>query len=148
MNIKFGLNKSPKVQIGKTVIWPTGGDRTGSLRDGSSIIDPVILVAAGPGAFTGINYFHVPDWGRYYFITNIESVRNGMVQISGHVDVLESAKADIKKQYCIVETTQTGFNRDLNDGTFKIYQNRTVINKFEFPESFGPASWVLALAGS
>ena len=148
MIVNFGFNKSTKTKVDKVIEWPANGQHEGTLVDSCSITDPVIQVVGGAGSFHAINYFYIPLFHRYYFITGIRSIRTGMLEISGHCDVLSSAAAEVKEHYCVVESTQTGFNRNLNDGSFKIYQNRAVVNKFEFPESFGPSSWVLALAGS
>ena len=150
MRIRFGFNKSNKNELTKTVVYSEGGDREGSLVDGTSIINPVILCKGGPRAFTNVNYFHVPDFGRYYYITKIESVRTGIVRVSGHVDVLSSFASQIRTNNCIIERTEKRYNRFLNDGSFRVYQNREVINKYEFPEAnkFSTFDFVLALAGS
>ena len=47
---------------------------TGNLRDGTSIVDPEILIEYD-GALTDCNYMYISTFHRYYFITNIESVR-------------------------------------------------------------------------
>lgn len=153
MIVQFGFNKSPRNKIEKEVTWPTGGDREGSLVDSCSITDPEIRVFAGAGAFTNINYFYIPDFGRYYFITNIVSVRTGVVSIKGHVDVLASFAEEIKKNDAIFANLQKsglalGFNKYLNDGTFRVYQDRYVVNKFEFSGGFTQSEYVLAMAGS
>ena len=149
MIINFGLNNSPKVTLEKSVIWPEDGQKTGTLKENTSVINPVILVKGVSHLFDSYNYFYVPAFKRYYFITDIVSVRKGLVEISGHCDVLSSAGNRVKEQYAIVETSQSYFNTLLNDGSFKTYQDRYVINDFKFPYSFEtPGDYVLALAGS
>lgn len=150
MIVNFGFNKSTKTKVDKVIEWPTNGQHEGTLVDSCSITDPVIRVVGGAGSFYAINYFYIPLFHRYYFITGIKSIRTGMVEITGHCDVLSSAATQLKEHYCIVDSAQKGFNKYLNDGSFKIYQNRVVINKYEFPEEykFNDSSFVLALAGS
>ena len=146
--INFGYNKSPKETIDKDVQYPTAGQKTGILKDSTSVTDPVIIVDGISHLFTAYNYFEIPDFHRKYFITELVSYRKGLVQISGHCDILSSASAIVKLQPCIVSYAQTGFNRKINDGSFTVYQNREVINNFEFPSSFDTFDYVLALAGS
>lgn len=153
MLIRFGYNKSPVNKIYKSVQWPEGGERYGTLVDSTSITDPEILLPAGAGAFKYNNYFWIPDFGRFYFLTGITSVRKGMVSVTGHVDVLTSFADDIAKNTAIFKNLEQenillGFNKYINDGTFKVYQNRKVINKFEFDQGFTETQYVLAMAGS
>lgn len=153
MRIVFGYNKSPKEFLTKSVNWPDSGDREGSLVNGTSILDPEILVSAGSGSFTGINYFYIPDFGRYYFVTGQESVRTGLVKIRGHVDVLTSYRTEIIDNYAIFsnleqKNARIGYNKYINDGTFKVYQDRYIIDKYPFSGGFSASEYVLAMAGS
>lgn len=146
--IRFGRCDSTKNKIVKDIHWPDGGNRTGELRGECEITDPVILVPAGAGAFTGLNYFYIEEFGRFYFITKIRSVRTGMVEVSGHVDVLTSYATYIVNQSAIFSNLQSGYNKMINDQSFKVYQDRFVINDFPFPQSFNTFEYVLAMAGS
>jgi len=65
----------------------------GSLRDSSKVVKPTILVELeNPSQY---NYMYIPDFGRYYFITEIESVRTNLWNITGTVDVLMSFQEEI-----------------------------------------------------
>ena len=44
---------------------------TGELKEECSLMDPVILIASDT-APTGVNYAYIADFGRHYFIKNIE----------------------------------------------------------------------------
>lgn len=146
MIINFGYNKSEKNRITKDVSY--GVTREGSLKNECNIINPTVIITGGTGGFTNINYFYIEDFGRYYFVTDIRSIRTGLVEITGHVDVLSSFADEIKKNSAIIDRTERKYNRMLNDGSFRIYQNRAVINKFPFPNQFTDYSYVLAMAGS
>lgn len=153
MAVLFGYNKSMKERVYKNVDWENRGYRTGSLVESTSITDPVILIQGGKSLFTGVNYFYVPDFGRFYYIRKIETIRTGVVRISGHVDVLYSFADDLKDNSAIFSSMQQagtlfGFNKYLNDGTFRVYQDRVVINKYEFTAGFSHSEYVLAMAGS
>lgn len=65
----------------------------GSLRSESSIINPTFLVQANN--VTQYNYCFIPDFNRYYFITDIVSIRTNLWRVSCRVDVLMSFKTQI-----------------------------------------------------
>lgn len=66
---------------------------SGSLRNESNVLNPTILIEhANP---TGYNYCHIPDFGRYYYITEFKSVRTGIWQLNLSVDVLMSYSTQI-----------------------------------------------------
>ena len=64
------------------------------MKTSSSIQFPIVELKLAPGAYPAWNYAHIPDLGRYYFITNATYVR-GVWEISLTVDVLASFKSDI-----------------------------------------------------
>lgn len=66
---------------------------TGNLRNESSVITPVFTIEH-PNP-TSYNYCFIPDFNRYYFITNIESVRTNLWRIHCNVDVLMSYQVQI-----------------------------------------------------
>lgn len=76
-----------------STLEPTGGsDYTVELKGGSDLLDPVLLyhTASIPSA----SMFKFA--GRYYYVTGIKSVRKDLWEISGHVDVLATYKANIQ----------------------------------------------------
>ena len=87
---------------------------TGTLRNGTSIIDPVILVS-DVSDISGVNYCKINEFNRYYFINNIKSVNNNLWELSCHVDVLQSYADEIRAQSGIVERQENYFNLYLND---------------------------------
>lgn len=65
----------------------------GSLRGESSVINPSFLIEIdNPSQY---NYCFIPEFNRYYFITNITSVRTRIWRIDCNVDVLMSFQAQI-----------------------------------------------------
>ena len=66
---------------------------TGALRDSTSIKTPVINIAANANIIN-YNYAFITEFNRYYFITDIKSVRTGIWEISFLCDVLMSFKDD------------------------------------------------------
>lgn len=65
----------------------------GSLRSESSVINPTFVIQANN--ITQYNYCFIPDFNRYYFITDIVSIRTNLWRVSCRVDVLMSFKSQI-----------------------------------------------------
>lgn len=120
---------------------------SGVLKEDTSIIDPVIKIECDLSQVRMCNYLTIPAFGRSYFVNNIRSVRNGLVEFACHVDVLSSFASGIKSNSAIIKRQENDWNLYLNDGSFKIYQNPNVLTK-AFPSGFTTQEFVLAVAGS
>ena len=120
---------------------------TGTLREESSIIDPVITISYIDSYVGSMNYAYIPEFNRYYFITNIESVRNNLWRVSFHVDVLYTYREQIKGNSAIIERNENQYDLKLNDGLFKTQQNPRIA-QFPFPSGFNTWNFVLAIAGN
>ena len=120
---------------------------SGVLKEETSIIDPVIKIECDLATVTGCNYLSIPSFGRSYFVTNIRSIRSGLVEFSCHVDVLSSFADGIKANSAIVKRQENSWNLYLNDGSLKVYQNPIVLTK-AFPSGFTTQEFVLAIAGN
>lgn len=119
----------------------------GNLKDNTSIIDPVILIQCDLTSVVNCNYISIPEFHRSYFVRNIKSVRNGLVEFNCHVDVLSSFADAIKGNTAIIKRQENDWNLYLNDGTLRVYQNSMVLTK-NFPSGFNTREFVLAVAGS
>lgn len=102
MNIILYVNNSEKNKIGKTLT--NDFSLSGTLRDATNIINPVILLEISE--IGNYNYCYINNFNRYYFITDITVIRTGLFAISLMVDVLESFKSDIKNLSVILLNTQ------------------------------------------
>ena len=102
MNIILYVNNSEKNKIGKTLT--NDFSLSGTLRDATNIINPVILIEISE--IGNYNYCYINNFNRYYFITDITVIRTGLFAISLMVDVLESFKNDIKNLSVILLNTQ------------------------------------------
>ena len=138
-------NFSPKNQLDKSVSGVLSV--SGTLKEGTSVIDPVILVQAPLSTLVNANYMTISAFGRSYFITDIRSIRNDLVEISGHVDVLSTYAAGIRGNNAIIYRQENDWNLYLDDGSFQIYQNPSVLTR-PFPSGFSTLEFVLAVAGS
>lgn len=146
-NVVAQTNTSEKNRIDKSIT--DVATLSGVLREECSLIDPAILIEADIADLAGVNYFTIDDFGRSYFLTSLESVRSGLVLMTGHVDVLSTYATEIKAQTAIVRRQEGGevYNLYLNDGSLKCYQNPYVLTE-PFPSGFTSPSFVLAVAGA
>ena len=115
MEIDFYKNISEKNKIGKKLLNKL--TLNGNLREESSVINPTILVENSN--LSVYNYAYIPDFNRYYFVSEITSVRNGLWRVSLKCDVLESFKKDILNLSCIVDKQQNqSYNNYIDDGSY------------------------------
>lgn len=145
MEIILQTNASEKICINKNITDIV--ELSGNLKAETSIIDPVIIVQADLEDLIECNYATINAFGRSYFVTNIRSIRTGLVELSMHVDVLSSFADEILENRGIISKQENIWNLYLDDGTFKTYQNPTIITK-EFTGGFTTQQFILAVAGS
>ena len=103
MDLILYVNNSEKNKLEKSL--SSDLKLTGKLREESSVVNPSIMIqATNPSSY---NYAYIPEFKRYYFITDMVSVRTGLWEISMHVDVLMSFKDSIKSTSIILSDTET-----------------------------------------
>lgn len=125
--------KSPNNKVEKSLSGNHG--MTGTLREETNTENPSILVKGN--LLDGYNYAYIPAFKRYYYITSVDSVRNGLTRINMEVDPLMSFASEIKQLKAIIskqEKVGKITNKMYNDGTYKATPEITseVIN---FPET-------------
>ena len=147
MEITLYTNESEKNKLEKTITNSILLE--GNLRDESSIINPIILISSNKEDIPYMyNYAYIPAFGRYYFITDIESVRTGIWRVSMHVDVLMSYKEQIKNLNVIInKSEQTGANNYLS-GEQWITNVKNTTNIVNFPNGLNDnGEFILITAG-
>lgn len=144
-NIVLQRNNSERERLTKNV--STLLTVSGVLKSETSIIDPVIMIECDLDAVKNCNYMTISAFGRSYFVNNIRSIRNGLVEFSCHCDVLSSFASQIRANTAIIRKQEKQWNLYLNDGSFKVYQNPNVLTK-AFPSGFRTQEFVLAVAGA
>lgn len=141
MNLTIGTITAPNNQLVKDFSEVT--TLSGVLRENSPILDPVITVEYDSTIAT-CNYAYISDFGRYYYINDKVSIKNGLWELHLHVDVLMSYAAGIKAAPCIVAKSASNFNLYLADPNYKAYQNdHVIINNFPSGFDLANTSFVL-----
>lgn len=132
MIIALKTNHSPKNAINKTLT--NGASYEGTLKEGSSITDPVILVQSA--TMPGGNYAEIEAFGRFYYIKDIVNTNTDLWEIHLHSDPLYTFRNAILNAPCIItKTASNDFNLYLPDPNFKCQQN-TKIGMVPFPSGF------------
>ncbi len=147
--IKLQQNRSPANKVDKNILDIAVA--TGTLREETSIIDPVIVIQSDL-AFEfedNINYCYIEEFRRWYYITNIRSINTKLWEISCHVDVLYTYKTEIRAQTAIVARQEKRYNMLLDDGWFMAYQDPIIVKKLlSVSDPFEHQEFVLVVAGS
>lgn len=116
-------NSFPKV-LGEAIRYQ------GELRDECDILNPVLTIE-GLNPDTTFNYCYIPDFKRYYFITESSVVRTGLIQFNLHVDVLQSWSNKILEQEGVILRNEYEYNSMLIDDIVNVLPNNDGI-KLEF----------------
>ena len=144
-NIQLMRNNSEANRLSKNLTNIT--TVSGTLKQSTSIINPIIQIECDISNVTDCNYMYIPTFERYYFVDNITSLTSDIVEFTGHVDVLTTYASQIRSNNAIVKRQENRFNTYLNDGSFKTYQDPIILTR-AFPQGFTTQEFVLAVAGS
>jgi hypothetical protein len=144
MVIKLYTNRSDKNVVTKNITEVASF--TGILREGCSVIDPVIKFQNFNRSLVNqVNYAMVQEFGRYYFIKDINFIGN-LTEIHMHCDVLSSFQTQLKALDAVVIRQENKSNVYLRDGIFRTYSNPKY-SIVQFPTSFDTFQYVLAVSG-
>lgn len=78
-------------------------------------IDPILIVDRDSVDFKTLNYMYIKEFGKFYFITNIEGNAAKKAIIHGHVDVLMSYQQSITNASMIASRSTNQYNWYLDD---------------------------------
>lgn len=123
ITVNLCTSSSPVEALTKTLT--TGSDYTCVLKEGTSILKPVIIINTSDN-LTTYNYMDIRDFSRYYFIDDIRSIHNNIWEVSAHVDVLTTYATAIKANSAVIKRQQNLFNLYLDDPEFKTYTTQRV----------------------
>lgn len=145
IKISLYLNKSEVNKLDKTI--EKIADINGIFKDNTNIFNPIFIV--DNITITNVkkcNYIYIEEFSRYYFIEKIQTINNGMWEISCRVDVLYTFKEDIKKQSAVIKRQENKWNMYLQDSEMQVYQDPYNVVK-TFPSGFTGSTIILTMAG-
>lgn len=131
-SVSFGSTSSEKRELDKTVSYSV--TLTGTLRNASSVVDPVIVIDQSASTLATCNYMSIPTFGRYYFITDVVALSDQLCEVHGHCDVLSTYKAGIRTNRAIIgRSAQEGnWNLFLTDPMMKVTNKSSIITRQGF----------------
>ena len=130
-------NSAENNRIDKTEYLTSVGEITGYLRNETNIINPSIVIEyAGVIDF---NYVYISTFNRYYFVTNITSVRTNLWRLDMSCDVLMTYKDTILNYECYVSRNENDYNPDIEDNYLPLEYEKVieVTNLYDDTYNFG-----------
>lgn len=121
------------------------------LKEATSVQNPVFLIKTSSN-ISNYNYAYIPLFSRYYFINEIQSIRNNLWSITASVDVLNTYKNEIKNCECLELRTSKTSNKYLVDADTVVENDRDIetvrMNGYDILGNFtGNMHYVLVCAG-
>ena len=146
MDIVLYKNSSPNNYLEKSLTDAV--TLKGAFRADSSIVDPVLdVVIDNPSHY---NYLYIPEFSRFYYINNIDTVKNHLWKIICHVDVLNTYRAQILSHQAIINKQASDTKSDLylDDGDF-VVKNKKSVEIERFPNGLNEEQkFILITAGA
>lgn len=144
MDIILYNNISSKENLNKTLTDEL--KLTGTLRNSTSIIRPIFVVS--DYNVVNKNYCYIPEFNRFYYITDITSVNNNLWQITCEVDVLMSFVNDILNLDVIIDKQVDDYvNKYIEDNSYTV-ENKRFNQVIPFSVSFDEEpKYILITAG-
>lgn len=121
----------------------------GTIKAQTSAMDIVLQIEKTNPVIYKYNYMYIAEFGRYYFIDDIETLGMSRWLIKAHVDVLYSFMYDILSTSAIIDKVEeeTKANLYLDDGSF-VMDSRKYNEIKEFPNGLNEnGSYILICAG-
>ena len=151
--ISFMIMTSETNVMGKS--WKNGTGEIlsleGKLIYNQSISNPKLIIA---GDIRNFNYCYIGEFGRFYYITDIEVNENNIQTISLSVDVLQSFKTQIENNNALIERQRTKTNKYFNDSMMWTQNNKHIVPLHFLGGTYSPSlfdrsknCYVITLAG-
>ena len=107
------------------------------LKEYTSIINPVLLLTKSANVIAA-NYVYISEFGRYYYITNLEYQTNDIVALTLAVDVLYSFRTAILASEITAIRSSNHYNRYLPDDRQATLSTSIVQTKLFTTTPFNP----------
>ena len=111
------------------------GEIDGYLREETSIINPVVIIEYEN--VVDFNYVYISTFNRYYFVTEIKSVRTNLWRISLKCDVLMTYRDTILNYECFVARNETDYNEKIEDNYLPLEYDKSVEIEKLYNDTFG-----------
>ncbi len=148
MNIRFFKTFSKRRNSTKQVGTATYSTHTCTLKQPTSMHDPVVQLATSEMLYT---YAYIPDWSSYYFVQDVVSLHNGLVEYHLIEDVLATYKSSIGSTVGHVMYSSSNYEVGIPDprilmGNQKVLLERTALTPV-FDTNTNSGSFILTVIG-
>ena len=128
---------------------PSGGTTINvRLKENCSVIEPVLILSTQASSY---NYFYIPTFGRYYFVTDYKYIGNQTFEVSGTSDPMGSFRDEILGSSQYVSRAATGYDENIIDNMYPAIAGRQVdVQKLNFiPDDFayGDCTFIIGVIG-
>lgn len=144
MNITLYKTSSERHRLSKVLTNGISKNKC-HILDGTSITDPVVVIGYDASLLSH-SYAYISDFGRYYFITNIEVLPGQEMRLHLHVDVLMTYKDQIKACNARVTRSQSNYDPMISDNLI-INKVNTNITQRKIGSGFTRANQYYVLIG-
>lgn len=127
IKVSWGINRSDERYLTKDVFYIEENIEC-DVYEPVDRINPRIILDKDRVDLTNVNYMYIPEFGRKYFITSIVGEAGNKVSVYGHVDVLSTYDAQIRRCPLIAERSTNKYNFYLHDN--KRINNTYVYNQY------------------
>ena len=125
-------NSAEDIRVDKTDYLTYVGEINGTLRQSVNITKPIVDIEYSN--VPNFNYVFIPQFNRYYYVSDITSISKNIWGISLTVDVLMSFKNTIRAQNGFIVRNQYVFDVDIDDKR-RSYKQQPEIKYVEIPNS-------------
>lgn len=133
MEVQFFYNTSDARVINKNLI--VGETFEGQARDEVNVLTPVVLFDTDE--ILRYNYAYIPQFQRYYTITDKNVFREGLFMVSFSVDVLMSFRGHILQLTAVVDKQSMPENGDeYIDDSSLVTDNIMFTTVYNYPDGF------------
>ena len=137
MNIQLFSTADDIRKINKTLTAITEAVPCNVKDDDFSIITPKVILKYA-AAYLTANYCYIPEFSRYYFITDISMLTGGMCELTLTLDVLYTYKEQISGLQVTALRSSNKYNRYMQDDR-QITSNLKIEQIKKFPlQPFNP----------
>ena len=114
-------------------------------RDAFDVMGGIIIIATASD-LSDYNYAYITDVGRYYYITDITVLRDGVWQLTLAVDVLMTYNTAIRALHGTVDRQTNVNNGYISDPEYKALTFSAIVTK-TFPNEMNSDSIILMTIG-
>lgn len=115
-----------------------------AITNDTNILRPSIIINTRAFNF---NYVYIPNFGRYYYVNNIQLLSGERIALDLSVDVLMSHKAAILSSQCIAERSSSSSDPYLQDDKVASKDSAQIYDRRMTGNPFNTTTYVIQVAG-